>query len=69
MTTPYRNAAWHAETGALFSDECMPIFVTARDSDQTGQRLIVAAPSADAILMYDAANLRTGATHVPVLTR
>lgn len=74
VTTVYSlgNAAWHDDSHAFFSDECMPIDVTTRYSDQVGQRLIVADPSADAILMYDAANLGSGpidVTRTPDATR
>jgi hypothetical protein len=48
------------EDGNVFSDECMAIDVTTAFTDQAGHRLVVADPSADAILMYDVARLRTG---------
>ncbi|HEY8945951.1 MAG TPA: hypothetical protein VIM73_16900, partial [Polyangiaceae bacterium] len=41
-------------------NECMPIDVTTDYGDQTSHRLVVADPSADAILMYDVTRLRAG---------
>src|SRR5690606_11600095 len=49
-----------------------PIDVTTAYSDQAGHRLVVADPSDDAILMYDAAALRAGpidVTRTPDSTR
>lgn len=54
------NAAMHDQDGNTFSDECMPIDVTTAYSDQAGQRLVVADPSDDEILMYDVSRLRSG---------
>lgn len=51
------NAAMYDEDGNIFSDECMPIDVTTEYGDQAGHRLVVADPSADAILMHDTARL------------
>jgi hypothetical protein len=65
------NAALYDEDGEFFSDECMPIDVTTGYGDQSAQRLVVADPSGDAIMMYDVNNLRAGAiatVHAPSST-